>query len=138
MTIDTGLMRAVLLLGAAAVPAAVRAAETDYSVHIPAGPLDGALKALATQTGRQLLYTSALVAGRTAPALEGRFTPEAALARLLGDAPIAVRAVSPSVFVLEAKTPAPRAKPSAPPRPAKPRDGSAARVETQEIGRAHV
>ncbi|BBE32395.1 TonB-dependent receptor [Sphingosinicella microcystinivorans] len=134
MTIETGLMRAVLLLGAAAVPAmpaAVQAAETDYSVHIPAGPLDGALKALANQTGRQLLYTSALVAGRTAPALGGRFTPEAALARLLGDAPIAVRAVSPSVFVLEAKTPAPRAKPSAPPRPAKPRaDGSAARAGT--------
>ncbi len=108
MAINTGFLRAALLLGASAMPAAVAAAETAYSFHIPAGSLDTALKAFADKTGRQLLYTSALVAGRTAPSLDGRYSAEDALARLVGDAPIAVRSVSPSVFVLEAKTAAPR------------------------------
>lgn len=66
---------------AQAAPAPATAASTDF--HIPAQPLDQALAQLARQAGLQLLATPELVQGRRAPAVEGRLSTAAAVARLL-------------------------------------------------------
>jgi len=75
-------------------------AQTAHSIHISAGSLDSALLALAAQSHDQLLYSSALVAGRSAPALDGELTTEQALLRLLSKSGIVVRQTGPAVFVL--------------------------------------
>nr|WP_293976708.1 TonB-dependent receptor [Sphingomonas sp.] len=69
---------------------------------IEAGPLQQGLVAWAAATGVQLLYASEVVAGRTAPRLIGRFTPDAALAHLLRGTGLVARKVGERVFVLEA------------------------------------
>jgi iron complex outermembrane receptor protein len=56
---------------------------TQIELDIATQPLGRALNALARQTGLQLLVQPDLVAGRTAPALRGRYTPRDALDRLL-------------------------------------------------------
>ncbi|WP_448678049.1 TonB-dependent siderophore receptor [Delftia acidovorans] len=66
---------------AQAAPATATAASTDF--HIPAQPLDQALAQLARQAGLQLLAAPELVQGRRAPAVEGRLSIAAAVARLL-------------------------------------------------------
>src|SRR5688500_6680197 len=59
------------------------------SVSIPAQPMRAALAQLAEQTGLQLIYPSDIAEHLTAPALNGSYTPRAALERLLADSPLA-------------------------------------------------
>lgn len=101
---------------AALLCAAPAAAETVHAINIPAGPLDAALKTLAAQTGQQLLYPPEIADGREAPAVAGRFTPEAALARLLGDE-VRVARAGDNVLVLKPGPPAPTPAAAAPARP---------------------
>ena len=70
--------------------------------HIAEGPLAQALGAYSQVTGRQLLYPSNLVAGKHAPALDGRMSPDAALARLLAGTAIHVRHPGGMVVILSA------------------------------------
>ena len=53
------------------------------TVSTPGGPLGAALLALGRQTGVQIVFSSRQVEGRLAPPLEGRYSVEEALARLL-------------------------------------------------------
>jgi hypothetical protein len=53
------------------------------NVSIPAQELGTALQELAKQSGVQIVFFSKVVEGRQAPALNGKFTPEAAVAALL-------------------------------------------------------
>ncbi|WP_182084022.1 TonB-dependent siderophore receptor [Aureimonas sp. ME7] len=69
--------------GGAAWAQGASAASAATSFDLPAQPLSRSLAALARDTGLQLAYPASLTAGRTAPALRGAFTREAALARLL-------------------------------------------------------
>lgn len=55
----------------------------EVSVAITAQPLAQALNELARQSGLTLVVSPALVAGKTAPAVSGRLTPQEAFARLL-------------------------------------------------------
>jgi outer membrane receptor protein involved in Fe transport len=103
--------RAALSLAALAVvlaaPAAAEPARSEAQpLNIPAGPLSEALVALAAQTNHQLLYAPELARGRQAPALSGRYTPEAALERLLAGGEVEVRRAGPRVLVLRPRTPA--------------------------------
>lgn len=52
-------------------------------LSIPAQPLDKALTELAARTGLLIGVDSSLLAGRQAPAIDGRYTPTAALDKLL-------------------------------------------------------
>ncbi|MFZ5875581.1 MAG: TonB-dependent siderophore receptor [Nitrospirota bacterium] len=52
-------------------------------IDMPAEPLGDALTALATKTGLMIGVDAALIAGKQAPALNGRYTPEEALRLLL-------------------------------------------------------
>jgi iron complex outermembrane recepter protein len=54
-----------------------------FRLNIDAQPLNQALQELAKQSGIQIVCFSRVVNGRRAPALEGQFTTEAALNRLL-------------------------------------------------------
>ncbi|MBI1198948.1 MAG: TonB-dependent receptor [Phenylobacterium sp.] len=102
-------VRQVVLQGASALglasamastPAFVIAAETAIAFDIRSGTLEAALVAYSAQSHRQLLYSAALVAGRQAPALKGRFTADEALERLLsGSGLVAGRTVDGSIIL---------------------------------------
>lgn len=70
-----------------AAPVAVHAQATPedraVAIAIAAQPLGDALNELAAATGTPIAFAQALVSGKTAPALQGRFTVRQALARLL-------------------------------------------------------
>ncbi|MBD3817800.1 MAG: TonB-dependent receptor plug domain-containing protein [Brevundimonas diminuta] len=67
---------------------------------IAAGPLDRVLPIFARESGLQLLYPTALVAGRRSPGLSGEHGPETALAALLDGSGLAWRRSRPNVFVV--------------------------------------
>lgn len=65
-------------------PAALaQAAHQAVDIQLPAQGLAGALAALSSQTGVQIFAPGDLVAGRPAPAVSGRMTPQQALNQLL-------------------------------------------------------
>ncbi|WP_409460041.1 TonB-dependent receptor domain-containing protein [Stenotrophomonas maltophilia] len=108
---------AACLYAALPVAAQTRAPAT-VELHLPAGPLQASLNALARQSGIQLLFAADSTRGRSAPALEGRYTPRDALQRLLAGHALTLQERSPGVFVVSAAAaPAPApAKASAPAR----------------------
>ncbi|MEW9856670.1 TonB-dependent receptor domain-containing protein [Novosphingobium sp. M1R2S20] len=80
-TISTVLLMPLL---AAAQPSYASARETEVvTVHLPEQPLGESLKALALLSGRNVLADEAVISGKDAPALEGRYTLKRALERLL-------------------------------------------------------
>ena len=108
---------AACLCAALPVAAQTRAPAT-VELHLPAGPLQASLNALARQSGIQLLFAADSTRGRSAPALEGRYTPRDALQRLLAGHALTLQERSPGVFVVSAAAaPAPApAKASTPAR----------------------
>jgi outer membrane receptor protein involved in Fe transport len=94
------------LLAAAATPAH---AAGEKPIDLPAGPLERSLATLSAQTGDQLLFPPELVAGRSAPALSGRFTTEQALRRLLAAEAFEAHRTAPRLVVLKPRAaPGPR------------------------------
>lgn len=108
---------AACLCAALPVAAQTRAPAT-VELHLPAGPLQASLNALARQSGIQLLFAADSTRGRSAPALGGRYTPRDALQRLLAGHALTLQERSPGVFVVSATAaPAPApAKAGAPAR----------------------
>jgi iron complex outermembrane receptor protein len=100
-----GLATSVFLTPALVSPvlAAPQEAVQTVAFDIRPGSLDAALIAFATQSGRQLVYSPSLVAGRQSAGLRGRFTPEAALERLVEGGAIEVRRRGDKAFVLKAR-----------------------------------
>ena len=98
-----GLAASAFLAPAFATPvlAAPQEAAQTVEFDIRAGTLDAALVAFATQSGRQLAYSPSLVADRQSEGLRGRFTPEAALERLVSGVPVDVRRRGDKAFVLK-------------------------------------
>lgn len=94
------------LLASAAVPAVVlmlnttACAQDVRTFDVAAGPLDSALIAYSRQSGQQVLYTSAQVAGRTSPGVRGRFGSVAALDQILTGTGLVPSQSRPGVFVL--------------------------------------
>jgi hypothetical protein len=76
--------------------------------HIPAQPLANALQAYGQRTGVQVLYESNSAVGRMSGAVEGNFTPDAALNLLLTGTDLRVRYLRPDAITL-----APLSAPSA-------------------------
>lgn len=69
-------------------------------VRTPKGPLKAALLELGRQTGVQIIFTSRAVEGRQAPALDGAFSVEDALARLLAGSDLEAQRAGPTVLVI--------------------------------------
>lgn len=90
-------------LGLAAMPAhAAQSTPSQYA--LPAMPLGQALKEVARLSGRNLLVDDRLVAGRTAPALSGSYTPEDAVAALLAGSGLQSRAVEGTLIITASPT----------------------------------
>ena len=70
-------------LACAAALAATLAQAAPVAIDLPAQPLSDAIKALARATGTSIAADSDLLAGRMAPAVQGRFEAGDALQRLL-------------------------------------------------------
>lgn len=71
------------VLAAALPERAAYAQEAVRAYTIPAQDLDGALRAFAMQSGRDVLYPPALVTGRQSPGATGQMTEERALSAIL-------------------------------------------------------
>lgn len=89
-------------LAAAALFASVAVAQSRVAIDIPAEPLDAALNALARQAGVQLVFASALTAGKTAPRVQGRYSVEETLHHLLAQTGLTARRQGDDTFTIEA------------------------------------
>lgn len=96
-------IRLSLLASSLLIAVSAQARET-LDVDLPAAPLDQAINALAHQSSVQIIFAGDLGAGREAPALKGRFTPEEALNRLLKDSGLHVQAKDEHTFVIVPST----------------------------------
>lgn len=74
---------AIALAWPVAAQAQPRPGDEPVAISIAAQPLGDALNELAAATGTPIAFSQALVAGRTAPAVQGRLTPREAVERLL-------------------------------------------------------
>ena len=77
-----------------------QAAGEAQAFDIPAGPLAASLNALSRAAGLTLAFEPAQVAGKTAPALSGVFTPRQALAQLLVGSGLVYRFTDASTVTL--------------------------------------
>lgn len=95
-------------------------------VAVPAGPLDQALEALAIQSGTQILYAPALVAGHRTGGLRTTRSPAQALRALLRGSGLQAVWVNANTFVLQTvpgpRQPPPTARAKAAPAALTPRD----------------
>ena len=74
-----------------------------YELNIEAQALPAALKSFAEQTDLQVVYFAAVAEGKEAPALEGEFTADAALDRLLANADLDHRSVDEQTYSIAAR-----------------------------------
>jgi len=94
-------LSAFVVTAASAQVAAPSVQEAVVSVDTPAGALSRALITLADQAKVKIFFPTELVAGRTVPALKGRFTTRQALDQLLRGANLTVQSAGPGVLVLQ-------------------------------------
>jgi iron complex outermembrane recepter protein len=74
---------------------------TPISMNIPAQPLEKALQAFAAQSGLQVIFPTELTQELTSPALEGSYTPEAALTRLLANSNLRYIYANPRTIAIQ-------------------------------------
>ena len=74
--------------------------ESAIPVAIAGQPLGEALRSLAKQADLQILFDSALVAGKSAHSLRGSLSPRAALAALLSGTDLEAREQAPGVVII--------------------------------------
>lgn len=86
-------------------------------VDLPAAPLGQAINTLAHQSSVQIIFAGDLGAGRQAPAIKGRFTPEEALQTLLQDSGLQAQAKDEHTFILVPSSAAQEAAAAAPSQP---------------------
>ncbi|WP_428029874.1 TonB-dependent receptor domain-containing protein [Ancylobacter sp.] len=92
----------MLVLAHVATAQAQQSSAARNSFDIPAQPLGTALTAFARQTGITFAYPASLTAGRMSPVLRGSFSPEEALARLLGGSGLTYAFTNPTLVTISA------------------------------------
>jgi len=96
------------LLGSVVLAAAgSAAAQPATTLNVQGGALTDALLQLSQQAGVELVFDRDVTAGKQAPPVRGRLTPEAGLQRLLADSGLVLRRSPSGLFVVE--------RPAAPP-----------------------
>jgi len=86
---------ALALVCAGLLPGVIRGAEpAAHTLHIASQPLDSALQEFARQSGVQVIFFSYLTDGQRAPALDGKYTVDAAMKALLADSRLTFRRVN--------------------------------------------
>ena len=78
-------LKIAFLLSSTAITASLPATAYAQSreLRMPSQPLDSALRSVGQQTGANIVFTAESVRGLKAPALNGAYTPEGAVTRLL-------------------------------------------------------
>src|SRR5450830_540156 len=76
------------------------AAAVQRAYQIPAGPLSTSLSRFAGEAGISLSVNGSLTDGKTAPALQGSYTPEQGLQHLLAGSGLEALARAPGSYVL--------------------------------------
>ena len=94
--------RLTLLSGLLAAQFAFAQPTTPVAIDIPAQPLAAALAKFAEQSGLKTLYAADLLAGKTAPRVQGQLSPADALQRLLAGNGLRFRAVGIDAVAIEA------------------------------------
>lgn len=74
--------------------------EATFQFDIPAQPLQSAIEAYSAAAGVSVLYLGTLAIGRTSAPVRGRYTPQAALDRLLEGTDLAIGRTTPEAYVL--------------------------------------
>lgn len=90
------------LVAMAAQPAYAQSRTTAQDYAMPAQALNSALKQLANRADIQILFSDTDVAGKQAPALNGRYTPDEALRHILSGSGLASRNAGSNVVVIRA------------------------------------
>ncbi|MEJ0040336.1 MAG: TonB-dependent receptor [Gammaproteobacteria bacterium] len=75
----------------------------NYELKIQPRPLGAALQELAKQSGVQIVFMSRIAEGHDAPALNGRYTPEAALTTLLNGTDLTFHRLNNRTIAVEPK-----------------------------------
>jgi iron complex outermembrane receptor protein len=110
---------ALLLMGMAFLPSAVLAQnETPVAIALPSLPLSEALKVIAQRTGENILYMPDVVAGFTAPALQGQMSARQAVTALLKDTRLEVVSDGNGGLLIQVIATPPITMPAAEPQPA--------------------
>ena len=100
----SGFLHSTLLASAALTTLAVyqcATAQTDVAVpfHQSSQPMADALREAAAASKMEILFVPADVAGLTAPSLQGRFTPQVAVDRLLAGTGLHARITDGTIFI---------------------------------------
>jgi TonB-dependent receptor len=80
--------------------APVAQAQTRYSFDMAAQPLEAALRSVATRTSTNIIFDGPAIRGRTAPALHGEFTAQAAFRALLQGSGLALNVTQGGSYVV--------------------------------------
>ncbi|MGE4431163.1 MAG: TonB-dependent receptor [Sphingobium sp.] len=94
-----------------ASPALAAAQTQKIAFNIPSQRLGTTLNQIGRQSGREILFQAALVEGKRAPALSGRYFVDEALSRALEGSSLTHRLTAQGAYVVEQE--APRASPAA-------------------------
>uniref|UniRef100_UPI0022840C31 STN domain-containing protein n=1 Tax=Escherichia coli TaxID=562 RepID=UPI0022840C31 len=81
-------------------PALAQSPDRTFAYDIPAQPLSDALLALSRQSGLQISFPPAAVAGKVSSALRGETSALAALNQLLDGSGLALRADGPGRYIV--------------------------------------
>lgn len=81
-----------------AAPTIAQAQEQTYKFEVPAQDLGGALRAFGQASRQQIIFSEDAVRGKTSPALQGTFTADEGLQRLLAGSGLTVRRTAAGVL----------------------------------------
>lgn len=96
----TGIL-AGLFLSAAPITAQ---AQARYEFNLPSEPLADSLRAVGSRAGVDIAFDEAVVRGKTAPALQGNYSPSEALERLIRGTGLTIHATKGGSFVVERRS----------------------------------
>lgn len=103
-SLAAGAATAALAVFSPGAMAQARAQEASANaIAIQSQDLGGALRALARQTGIQIVFEPSAVRGRTAPAVNGVVTPEQALQRMLANTGLTYRSTARDTYTILAQ-----------------------------------
>src|SRR5688572_3249877 len=101
MAFKTTLMAGGAAIWALAAPATAQA-QASFSFNLPSQPLERSLRAVAAQTGSNIVFSDAAVRGKAAPPLKGEFSAAAAYRNLLQGSGLTLTVTSGGSFVVGA------------------------------------
>jgi outer membrane receptor protein involved in Fe transport len=93
------ILSAALILAVAGQTPAMAADTQQISIALPSMPLGDALREVARLSGRNLVVDDRLVAGKIAPAVAGRVSPEEAVQRLLAGSRLSSRTIEGTLVI---------------------------------------